>query len=141
MEINFYTEGVDLPINNPEEKKDWIRRVIASHGKRTGTISYVFCNDEKILAVNNEFLKHNYYTDVITFDYCKGKLVSGDIYISTDTVESNSKLFKTDYKEELDRAIIHGILHLCGINDKGPGEREIMEVEENKALDLRVKMQ
>ena len=100
-------------------------------------MSYIFCNDKRILEVNREFLQHDYYTDIITFDYTEGDVISGDVFISLDTVRSNSEQFATEYDEELHRTIIHGILHLCGINDKGPGEREIMEAAENKALAMR----
>ena len=99
-----------------------------------GEIGYLFCNDEKILEVNNEYLGHDYYTDIITFDYCEGDTLNGDLVISLDTIRTNAEKFGKDYDEELHRVIIHGILHLCGINDKGPGEREIMEAAENKAL-------
>ena len=84
--------------------------------------------------MNREYLGHDYYTDIITFDYCEGDTLSGDLVISLDTVRSNAALFGKEYDEELHRVIIHGILHLCGINDKGPGEREIMEQAEDKAL-------
>jgi probable rRNA maturation factor len=114
----------------------WIRKVADSYGKYIGTVSYIFCSDNKILEVNNQYLHHDYFTDIITFDYCTGNRLSGDIFISLDTVRSNSETFQTEYDEELHRTIIHGILHLCGINDKGPGEREIMEAAENKALAL-----
>ena len=91
---------------------------------------------EKILEVNNEYLGHDYYTDVITFDYDEDDVINGDIVISLDTVRTNAEQFGKTYDDELHRVIIHGILHLCGINDKGPGEREIMEENENKALAL-----
>ena len=94
----------------------------------------MFVDDEKILEVNNEYLGHDYYTDIITFDYDEEDVLNGDLVISLDTVRSNAELFKKSYEDELNRVIIHGILHLCGINDKGPGEREIMEENENKAL-------
>ena len=97
-------------------------------------IAYIFCSDEKILKVNRQYLEHDYYTDIITFDYTEENKIAGDIFISLDTVKTNSEQFNTNYTEELHRTIIHGILHLCGINDKGPGEREIMEAAENKAL-------
>ncbi|OJV92014.1 MAG: rRNA maturation RNase YbeY, partial [Bacteroidia bacterium 44-10] len=96
----------------------------------------IFCSDEKILEVNKQYLQHDYYTDIISFDYTEGTKISGDLFISLDTVKSNSENFGTDYTEELHRIIIHGILHLCGINDKGPGEREIMTQKENEALAL-----
>lgn len=112
----------------------WVKTVAATYGKKVGEIAYIFCDDEKILEVNREYLQHDYYTDIITFDYCEGDTISGDLFISLDTVKSNSELVGATYEQELFRVIIHGILHLCGINDKGPGEREIMEACENKAL-------
>ena len=102
--------------------------------KKVGEIAYIFCSDEKILEVNRQYLEHDYYTDIITFDYTEGNRISGDLFISLDTVRTNAEQFDQAYERELHRVIIHGILHLCGINDKGPGEREIMEAEENKAL-------
>ena len=97
----------------------------------------MFVDDEKILEVNREYLGHDYYTDIITFDYDEGNRINGDLVISLDTVRTNAEQFGKTYDEELHRVIIHGILHLCGINDKGPGEREIMEAAENKALGMR----
>jgi rRNA maturation RNase YbeY len=108
-----------------------------TYGKKVGEIAYIFCSDEKILEVNRQYLQHDYYTDIITFDYCEGKKLSGDLFISLDTVRTNAEQFDAPYETELYRVIIHGILHLCGINDKGPGEREIMEAAENKALEMR----
>ena len=102
-----------------------------------GKLAYFLCWDEKILEVNRQYLQHDYYTDIITFDYCEGKKLSGDLFISLDTVRTNAEQFDAAYETELYRVIIHGILHLCGINDKGPGEREIMEAAENKALEMR----
>ena len=134
--IIYEAEGVKFPNIKKRETTSWIRKVAASYGKKVGEIGYLFVNDDKILEVNNEYLGHDYYTDIITFDYTEGKTISGDIYISLDTVFSNSDMFGRPYDEELHRVIIHGILHLCGINDKGPGEREQMEAAENKALAL-----
>ena len=99
-------------------------------------IAYIFCSDEKILEVNRQYLQHDYYTDIITFDYCEGDRLSGDLFISLDTIRTNAEQFGASYEDELHRVIIHGILHLCGINDKGPGEREVMEAAENKALGM-----
>ena len=114
----------------------WIKDVAATYGRKVGEIGYMFVGDEKILEINNEYLGHDYYTDIITFDYDEGNVLNGDLVISLDTVRSNAELFHKSYEDELNRVIIHGILHLCGINDKGPGEREIMEENENKALEL-----
>lgn len=135
MMITYHTEGVDMPTFYKNELPHWIELVANSYNKRVGKIAYIFCSDTKILEVNKNYLQHDYFTDIITFDYSKKDLISGDLFISLDTVRSNSKEFNTSYDEELHRTIIHGILHLCGVNDKGPGEREIMEAAENKALD------
>lgn len=116
--------------------ESWLERVGESHGKLVGELNYLFCDDEKILEVNREFLQHDYYTDIITFDYCRGKLLRGDMVISLDTVASNAELVGATYVRELLRVIVHGLLHLCGINDKGPGEREIMESHEDAALSM-----
>jgi rRNA maturation RNase YbeY len=125
-----------MPDINQAKIREWVKAVAASYQKRVGEIAYFFCDDEKILEVNRQYLQHDYYTDIITFDYCEGNRLSGDLFISLDTVRSNSQLLGTDYNTELHRVIIHGVLHLCGINDKGPGEREIMEAAENRALSL-----
>ena len=136
MAISYQTDGIKMPAIKKRETTVWIKAVASSYEKKVGEIAYIFCSDEKILEVNKEYLQHDYYTDIITFDYCEDNIISGDIFISLDTVKSNSEQFKTSYNDELHRTIIHGILHLCGINDKGEGEREIMEAEENKALAL-----
>ncbi len=134
MAISFYAEEIELPTINQEAVAQWVRAVAATYGKKVGDICYIFCSDEKILEVNRQYLQHDYYTDIITFDYTEKNKIAGDLFISLDTVKSNSETLHTPYNEELHRTIIHGILHLCGINDKGPGEREIMEANENKAL-------
>lgn len=134
--ISYQTDGVKMPAIKRRDVSAWIKKVAASHGKKIGDIAYVFCNDEKILDVNREYLQHDYYTDIITFDYTEDDVISGDIFISLDTVLSNSEELGVLYAQELHRVIIHGILHLCGINDKDVGEREIMEREENMALSL-----
>ena len=135
--ITYNAEGIKLPKIGKRNTTRWIKAVAATHNRKVGEIGYMFVNDEKILEVNNEYLGHDYYTDVITFDYCEGNILNGDIVISLDTVRTNAEKFGKTYEDELYRVIIHGVLHLCGINDKGPGEREIMEENENKALALR----
>lgn len=137
MAIAFYAEDTKLPAIKKRAVGNWVKEVAATYGKKVGDISYIFCSDEKILEVNRQYLQHDYYTDIITFDYCEGKKLSGDLFISLDTVRTNAEQFDAAYETELYRVIIHGILHLCGINDKGPGEREIMEAAENKALEMR----
>lgn len=134
--ITYNADGVKMPNIRKRTVSAWIKAVAATFGRKVGEIGYMFVNDEKMLEVNNEYLGHDYYTDIITFDYDEGDTISGDLVISLDTVRTNAEKFGKDYNEELHRVIIHGILHLCGINDKGPGEREIMEAHENKALAL-----
>lgn len=134
--ITYQADGVEMPKIKHREITTWIRAVAATYNRRVGDIGYMFVNDEKILETNRQYLGHDYYTDVITFDYNEGDIISGDIVISIDTVASNAKLYSKSYDDELYRVIIHGVLHLCGINDKGPGEREIMEANEEKALAL-----
>lgn len=135
--ITYNTDGVKMPKIKRKDTTAWIKAVAQTYGRKVGEVGYMFVNDEKILEINNEYLGHDYYTDVITFDYDEGDVVNGDIVISLDTVRTNAELFDKAYEDELYRVIIHGILHLCGLNDKGPGEREIMEKAENKALEMR----
>ena len=135
--ITYSAENVRFPRIKRRETTAWIRRVAATYGKKVGEVGYLFCDDEHILGVNREYLGHDYYTDIITFDYCNGKVINGDLMISLDTVFTNADKFGRPYDEELHRVIIHGVLHLCGINDKGPGEREVMEAAEEKALAMR----
>ena len=134
--ITYQTEDIAMPPIKKRETTEWVKQVAVTYGKKVGEVAYIFCSDEKILEVNRQYLEHDYYTDIITFDYTEGNRISGDLFISLDTVRTNAEQFEQPYDRELHRVIIHGILHLCGINDKGPGEREIMEAEENKALAL-----
>lgn len=139
MSIVFDTEGVDMPSIKEKEINEWISKVASSHDRELGDLAYIFCSDEKILEVNNEYLQHDYYTDIITFDYSEDVTISGDMFISLDTVKTNSEQFETDYHEELLRVIIHGVLHLCGFGDKTDEEENKMRELENKALSLIIK--
>ncbi len=134
--ISYNIINVKMPAISRRLTSAWVKAVADSYGKRVGEVAYIFCDDEKILEVNREYLEHDYYTDIITFDYSEGKRIAGDLFISLDTVASNAEQFGRPYEEELHRVIIHGILHLCGIKDKEPGEREQMEQAENQALEL-----
>lgn len=134
--IEFETHDVEMPDIDIKKVTVWIQEVAASHSRSVGNLNYLFVGDEEILDANRRFVNHDYFTDIITFDYSRGRMVSGDMFISLDTVLSNSELVGATYERELLRVIIHGVLHLCGINDKGPGEREIMESFENQALAL-----
>lgn len=134
--ITYNADGVKMPKFHKRTANKWIRAVAANYGRKVGEIGYMFVDDEKILETNRQYLGHDYYTDIITFDYDEGDTINGDIVISLDTVSSNATKFSKTFDDEFHRVLIHGILHLCGINDKGPGEREIMEANENKALAL-----
>lgn len=134
MTVNYLIENVEMPRLNTALINEWIAAVARLHNKNVGALCYVFCDDEYIIGINRQFLQHDYYTDIITFDYSNSHRIAGDMVISLDTVRSNAHQLGVDYAGELLRVIIHGVLHLCGINDKGPGEREIMEQHENEAL-------
>jgi len=134
--IHIYTEGVDFPDIQEDKVKLWICNLVEIYSKRIGDLSLVFCSDKYILEVNRTYLQHDYYTDIITFDYCSGSQLSGDLIISLDTVLSNSREFNSSYNTELHRVIIHGVLHLLGYKDKTPIEAEEMRRNEDQALKL-----
>lgn len=139
MSIVFDAEGVEMPSINESEINEWISKVVTSHDRELGDLAYIFCSDEKILEVNNEYLQHDYYTDIITFDYTEENTISGDMFISLDTVRTNSELFNTNYDEELLRVIVHGVLHLCGYADATDEEESKMRELEDRALNLILK--
>ena len=133
--IQYIAEDVQLPDMPVQQINRWIKETALGYGKKTGDIAYIFCSDKRILEVNNQFLQHEYYTDIITFDYSHGKIISGDIFISTETVKSNAGEFNVSFEQELSRILIHGILHLCGQDDKTPEKRLEMTRKENSALE------
>lgn len=132
--ISYFTENCGKPAICTKRCSAWIKDIASKHGKTIGEIAYVFCDDAKILEVNRQYLGHDYYTDIITFDYCEDDKLSGDIFISLDTVKSNSATYGTDYYDELTRVIIHGILHLCGYKDKSDDESRAMRALEDEAV-------
>ncbi len=132
--IRFLTDNIEMPLLDEQKVRRWIESVASDYGKRIGDVNYIFCDDEKILAVNQEFLGHDYYTDVITFDYSCFPIISGDIFISLDTVRSNAEKEGVDFTDELHRILVHGVLHLTGQADKTPETREEMTRKENLAL-------
>lgn len=132
--FQWLNDGVEMPPLDFEKVESWIVEVARNHNRIVGELNYIFCNDDKIIDVNRRFLNHDYFTDIITFDNTRGKMINGDMFISLDTIRTNSEQVGEPYERELHRVIVHGVLHLCGINDKGPGEREIMESHENAAL-------
>ena len=132
--IHFTNDNINLPSLNFPQVERWIKAIAAQYGFSVGELNYIFCDDEKILAVNREFLQHDYYTDVITFDYTTRTRVNGDIYISLDTVASNAQQEGVPYLQELHRIIIHGLLHLTGQADKTPETKAQMTAKEEDAL-------
>lgn len=138
--VYFETEEVQNPIEDTREYNQWIEQVVQLLGYRLGRVQYLFCNDKKILAINQQFLQHDYYTDIITFDYTQKNTISGDIFVSTETVATNAEKNNTTQQQEMERVIIHGILHLCGKKDKSEEEEKTMRYEENKALQLLQEM-
>ena len=136
MAIIYSKLNVPIPKIKKREISNWIRQVLIFNNKTTGNINFIFCSDEEILKINNEFLNHDYYTDIITFDYSEGEKISGDLFISLDTVKSNSEKFKTEYYNELYRVMIHGILHLCGFDDKSLKQKKEMRAKEEDYLNI-----
>jgi rRNA maturation RNase YbeY len=136
MAIVYDTADVSFPKIKRRETTHWIKRVIAHHHKKPGDIAFIFCSDAEILRINNAYLNHDYYTDIITFDYSENDKLSGDLFISLETVKSNSEKFKTGYYEELRRVMIHGILHLCGYEDNTLAKKKVMRSKEDESLIL-----
>ncbi len=134
MPITFQVEKIKFNLKKKITIKLWIAKVLQLQKKQVGQINFLFTNDEEILKKNIQFLKHNTYTDIITFNYCKDKIINGDIIISIDRVKENAEKFKSDFEEELKRVLIHGVLHLCGYNDKKTADTELMRKKENWAL-------
>lgn len=136
MSINFYAEDVTIPKFGKKVISGWLKEVIISNGKRTGDISVIFCSDEYLLNVNKRFLDHDYYTDIVTFDYVEGDKISGDIFISVDRIADNASTYNVSFSDELYRVLVHGILHLLGYKDKTVEEKNEMTENENNYLKL-----
>ncbi len=128
--IHYFFEEVD-PLHAIANKLDCIKHIIKEEGKKEGKINFIFCSDNYLLEINKEYLQHDYYTDIISFDYCKGNLISGDIFISLQRVQDNAKKENTSFENELQRVIYHGILHFCGYKDKKEEEKQMMRAKEN----------
>ncbi|OPC17716.1 rRNA maturation RNase YbeY [Elizabethkingia meningoseptica] len=128
--INYFYENVS-PISDEDKRAKWLEDLILDEGKKPGDINYILCDDEYLLEINKQYLDHDYYTDIITFDYCKGKIISGDIFLSLQRVLDNASMLETKQEEELNRVLAHGILHLCGYKDKTEGEQKLMRSKED----------
>ena len=138
MDINFFSEDIDFKLKNKTKIRNWIRETIKNENRIPGTINIIFTSDEYLLNINNQFLSHNYFTDIVTFNYCENETIIGEIFISKETVLNNSKRFFVSFEDEILRVIIHGVLHLIGYNDHSNEEKKIMREKENDYLD-RVK--
>jgi rRNA maturation RNase YbeY len=135
--IRFYIEDIDFNLSSKREIKSWLKMVAGAEGKRIGAIAVIFCPDDYLLRLNRRYLQHDYYTDIITFDYTEGLVLGGDLFISIDTVRANAKRYGPSFDDELHRVILHGLLHLCGYGDATPAQQEIMREMENKYLAVR----
>jgi rRNA maturation RNase YbeY len=134
--ISFHIEGVSTKTPSKRLLKAWIKEFVSNHGKKVGELAFIFCSDEKILEVNQNFLQHDYYTDIITFDYCEGEIVSGDIFISVERVKENATSHNIEYNTELIRVLAHGVLHLIGFQDKSPKKKKEMTENEDLCISL-----
>lgn len=134
MAITFQNQEIIFKLQGPVKIKSWIKKIIELEKKKPGQINFVFTNDDELLKMNVQYLNHNTYTDIITFDYCEGKILNGDIIISIDRVKENAEKFKSMFEAEIKRVIIHGILHLCGYKDKTKEASELMRKKENWAV-------
>lgn len=136
MPVHFANNDVNLRLKQKTALKNWIQTVIEKEKLKTGTINYIFCSDEALLKINQQFLNHNTYTDIITFDYREANTVNGEIYISTERIKENAQKFDVSFEEELHRVMIHGVLHICGYKDKGKEAAALMRKMEDKALNI-----
>ncbi|MDF1575490.1 MAG: rRNA maturation RNase YbeY [Bacteroidales bacterium] len=140
MSVTFHTKNLDFSLGQKRRHKRWVKEWIESHQAVCGDIAYVFTSNKHIKLINQEYLNHNYFTDVISFDYTEGKKISGDIFISVDQVRKNAVKFNTEVEEEIRRVMIHGVIHLMGYKDANEQERKTMHQLENEALHLWLKM-
>lgn len=133
--INYFSNN-DFILKNKLKRKKWLKEVIKQEACRVGDINYIFCSDEQLLEINIQYLNHDYYTDIITFDYKENQLISGDIFISTDRVKENAVINNEDFDHELNRVLVHGVLHIIGYKDKLEKDIELMRKKENTYIDL-----
>ena len=135
--IRYFTEDIDFAFKGKSVHSAWLKAVSEEEGRRLGQISVIFCSDPYLLEINRKYLGHDYYTDIITFDYSEGDTISGDLFISVDTVRSNAEYYSADFKDELDRVIVHGVLHLIGYDDHTDEQSAEMRAKENHYLERR----
>ena len=135
MPIKFFNEDTNFQLKKRIKLKKWINSVIQDEGFVQGDLNFIFTSDKYLLSINKEYLSHNYYTDIVTFNYCEEPYINGDIFISVDTIKNNSTRFTVTFLEELHRVMIHGILHLIGYDDQSDEEKEAMRQKENYYLE------
>jgi len=135
-EMNFFSEDTDFEAGRQDALREWVGRVIAQEGRIAGAVNFIFCSDEYLLRMNIDHLGHDFYTDIITFDYCDGPVVSGDLFISVDRVRENAAGLNIPFDDELHRVMIHGILHLLGLKDKSEEDERMMRLREDECLRL-----
>lgn len=132
--VGFYTQDTHFALKSKMILKKWMKEVVENHGEKCGDINVILCSDAHLLQMNKQYLGHDYFTDIITFDYCEGKLVSGDLYISVDTVKANAVEYEQPFLTELHRVMIHGVLHLLGLDDHSDADSARMRDAENESL-------
>jgi rRNA maturation RNase YbeY len=138
--VTYYTEDTSFAFKEKRLTSRWLKLVAESEIRRLGDISIIFCSDSYILDVNMKYLQHDYFTDIITFDYCEGNRLSGDLFISVDSVRENASFYGTEFADELNRVIVHGILHLIGYDDHTEEDIAVMRAKENYYLSLRAQV-
>ena len=138
--VSYFTEDIKFPFKEKRFTSNWLKAVATAEGKRIGEVAVIFCSDNYLLDVNKKYLQHDYYTDIITFDYCEGTTLSGDLFISIDSVRENASFYGVDFAVELNRVIVHGLLHLIGYDDHSDEDVAVMRAKENYYLSLRDKV-
>lgn len=135
--VRYFSEDINFELKNRRFNSSWLKTVAGSEMKKLGDINIIFCSDNYILDVNMKYLKHDYFTDIITFDYCEGNLLSGDLFISVDSVKENSIFYNTEFERELNRVMVHGLLHLIGYDDHSDSDIVTMRAKEDYYLQMR----
>ena len=138
--VTYHFEDTDFQFKNRKFNNMWLKMVVESEIKKLGQVAIVFCSDNYILDINQRYLQHDYFTDIITFDYCDNNLISGDLFISVDSVKENSLFYGVDFETELNRVMVHGILHLIGYDDHTEEDIKVMREKENYYLEMRSKL-
>ena len=139
--ISYFTEDIKFELKGKLLNNRWLKMVVGSEVKKMGDLSIIFCSDPYILDINLRYLQHDYFTDIITFDYCEGETVSGDLFISIDSVRENALIYGAGFEDELDRVMVHGVLHLLGYDDHTPEEQAVMRAKENYYVNIKRSLQ